>query len=52
MTLGACGLEDRLVVPVKAEPPKSIEDGVDCGRRRARAVGVLDPQKKATVPVT
>ena len=44
VAVGALGLEDGLAVPVDPEPAQRLEDLLDVLRRRALAVGVLDPQ--------
>ena len=40
----ALGLEDRPLVPVEVQPAQRVEDLLDVLRRRARAVGIFDPQ--------
>jgi hypothetical protein len=47
--VGALRLEDRLAVPVELEPAQRVEDLLDVLRRRALAVGVLDPQHHLAV---
>ena len=44
VALGALGLQDRALVPVELQPAQRVEDLLDVLRRRALAVGVLDPQ--------
>ncbi len=51
VALGALRLVDDVAVPIEAEPAQPVEDRVDGGRRRAFAVGILDPQQHgAAVP--
>jgi hypothetical protein len=49
VALAAPGLEDRVAVPVEAEPAQGLEDLLDVLRGRALAVGVLDAQHELGV---
>ena len=46
VALAALGLEHGLLVPVELEPAQGVEDLLDVLRRRALAVGVLDPEQE------
>jgi hypothetical protein len=43
---GAGELEDRLLVPVQAQPFEALEDLLDRVLGAARAVGILDAQEE------
>ncbi len=46
MAAGARELIDLVAVPIEAEPAHAVEDRLDRRLRRARAIGVLDPQQE------
>ena len=51
MARGARELEDRLAVPIEAEPGQPVEDGVDGVGGRTLPVGVLDAQQELAAGV-